>query len=106
VTKLALVLSLWDKVAEEKRSPRDFLRERFPLLHQYLTAQGEAWNWATFGVSAQGGDYIRDDVKPTDAQLRQVAKLKKLDVPSKRITVISDQTTSHDLTEPIKWLLE
>ncbi len=103
--RVSIILSAWDKVAIELRTPQQFLRERLPLLYQYLTI-GNVWDWRVFGVSAQGGDYIRDDKPPTPEELAKVEELRNLDDPVRRISVISDVDHAHDLTEPLAWLLE
>jgi hypothetical protein len=58
-----------------------------------------------YGVSAQGGDYETDNEKPSPTQLERINELKALDEPSLRIKVVSENTVSNDLTEPIAWLM-
>jgi len=103
--RLAIVLSAWDKVEVEGRGPQQFLAERLPLLKQYLNSNADGWEWKVYGVSAQGGDYEKEDERFTGAQLEKLNELKALDEPSMRIKVVSDTSTSSDLTEPISWLM-
>lgn len=101
--KLAVVLSAWDKVEEDEVSPERFLELHLPLLHQYL-AHGLTAGWAcrTFGVSAQGAEYDDNNGAPSpDAD-----RMRDMEVPSQRIKVVVGGVTSHDLTEPVNWLLE
>jgi hypothetical protein len=100
--RLAVVLSAWDKVEDDEVSPERFLELHLPLLHQYL-AHGLSAGWAhrTFGVSAQGADY--DDVK--GAPSAEADRMRDMEVPSQRIKVVVGHATSHDLTEPVNWLL-
>jgi hypothetical protein len=104
--KLAIVLSAWDKVEEEGRSPSLFLEERLPLLHQYLTSNADGWNYKMYGVSAQGGDYQKEGEHLSDAKLKRLNELKDLDEPSMRIKVVSDSSVTSDLTEPLAWLMD
>ncbi len=101
--KLAVILSAWDKVEAEEVTPERFMELHLPLLHQYLThGLEESWALKIFGVSAQGADY--DDaggVPGADAE-----RMREIEVPSRRIKVVNGASTSHDLTEPLYWLLE
>jgi hypothetical protein len=101
--KLAVVLSAWDKVEDDEVSPERFLELHLPLLHQYL-AHGLTAGWAhrIFGVSAQGAEY--DDVN--GAPSPEADRMRDMEVPSQRIKVAVGGATSHDLTEPVNWLLE
>lgn len=103
--RIAIVFSAWDKVEDEGRSPDLFLEERLPLLKQYLDSAADSWECKIYGVSAQGGDYEREDETFTGAKLDKLNQLKALDEPSMRIKVVSNASTSSDLTEPISWLM-
>ncbi len=41
----------------------------------------------------------------TDAQRTELEALRTLDRPSLRIKVVSEAGESHDLTEPVAWLM-
>lgn len=99
--RLAIILSAWDKVAVERLSPDKYLARKLPLLAQYL-AHGvtPGWQVRIYGVSAQGGDYDDDNSKSDEAE-----SLRAEDVPSKRIQVVLGDAQSHDLTNPLHWLL-
>jgi hypothetical protein len=103
--RVAIVLSLWDKVEAEGLTPKTFLAQQLPLLDQYLRSTTDGWTWQVYGVSAQGGDYETDNEKPTPTQLERINELKALDQPSLRIKVVSENTVSNDLTGPIAWLM-
>jgi len=100
--KLAVILSAWDMVEDDEVSPERFLEMHLPLLHQYL-AHGLNAGWAKniFGVSAQGAEY--DDVN--GAPSAEADRMRGMEVPSQRIKVVVGNATSHDLTEPVNWLL-
>lgn len=99
--RLAIILSAWDKAARLGLTPEEYLARRMPLFSQFLEHGLRAdWEVRIYGVSAQGGDY--DDEKTT---LPEADRLRDVDVPSKRIRVAYAGGESHDLTEPLQWLL-
>ena len=100
--RLAVILSAWDKVEAEDVAPERFLELHLPLLHQYLVhGLGAGWELRIFGVSAQGADYDDVDGAPSE----DAERMREMDVPSKRVKVMVEDATSHDLTEPVYWLL-
>jgi hypothetical protein len=99
--RLAIILSAWDKAAGRRLTPEEYLAKRMPLFSQFLThGLNLGWQVRIYGVSAQGGDY--DDQK---SSLPEADLLRKVDLPSKRIQVAYAGAKSHDLTEPLQWLL-
>ena len=101
--KLAVVLSAWDKVQNDDVSPERFLELHLPLLHQYLAhGLADGWSHRIFGVSAQGAEYDDVEGKPS----AEAEMMRGMEVPSQRIKVVVGDVTSHDLTEPVNWLLE
>ena len=102
--RLAVMLSAWDKVAEEGLGPEAFLNAKLPLLGQYLRANVDDWNPHVYGLSAQGGEY---DLNKDDAPPKAEAEaLRSLDQPSDRIRLLLGNNETHDLTEPLAWLME
>lgn len=100
--RLAVILSAWDKVEIDEVSPERFLEMHLPLLDQYLShGLGAGWELRVFGVSAQGADY--DDEK--GGPIADAERMREIDVPSQRIKVVVGDATTHDLTEPVYWLL-
>lgn len=100
--RLAIILSAWDKVAVRRQTPKDYLASKMPLFHQFLShGLCPDWEVRIYGVSAQGGDYD-DDVN----SLPEADRLRDISVPSTRIQVVYDGAPSHDLTEPLQWLLK
>ena len=93
--KLAIMLSAWDKVSVEMLTPNNFLKQHLPLLYQYLSSSSEWLQSRIYGISAQGGDYN------TQAQ-----SLREQDTPSERIQLIYNDSKTHDITEPLVWLME
>ncbi len=81
IHRIAIVLSAWDKVEEEGQSPERFVGERLPLLKQYLDSGADGWQWKVYGVSAQGGDYEKENEPLTGPKLVKLNELKALDEP-------------------------
>lgn len=104
--RVAVVISAWDKVAPEGRTPSTLLEERMPLLQQYLDHGELGHPWKVFGCSAQGGDYEPPPDSKIEWSREEVKTLRLLDKASDRIQLVADDTNSHDLTEPIAWLTE
>ncbi len=99
--RLAIILSAWDKAAGRRLTPEEYLAKRMPLFSQFLThGLDRDWEVRIYGVSAQGGDY--DDEKSSSPEAE---RLRNVDLPSKRIRVAYAGAESHDLTEPLQWLL-
>jgi hypothetical protein len=91
--RLALVISAWDQLKEEGTTPAKWLSDELPLLVQFLESNRRLFDYTVYGVSAQGGDY---------AQAEQLTEM----TPSERILVVgADVKNSHDLTEPLLWLM-
>lgn len=102
--RLAIMLSAWDKASGEGLSPQAYLEKKLPLLAQYLRSSPDRWTSRVYGLSAQGGDY--DPIDPRAALNPDAEKLRNLDHPSTRIRLVADGKESHDLTEPLAWLME
>jgi hypothetical protein len=99
--RLAIILSAWDKAVGRGLTPQEYLARRMPMFSQFL-AHGldPRWEVRIYGVSAQGGDY---DSKTS--ALAEAKRLREVNTPSERIRVAYAGTESHDLTEPLQWLL-
>lgn len=102
--RLAIMLSAWDKAAGEGLSPQAYLEAKLPLLAQYLRRGADGWTFRIYGLSAQGGDY--DPVEPDAARKPEAEALRNLDRPSTRIQLVGGPQETHDLTEPLAWLME
>ncbi|UHQ19023.1 hypothetical protein LVB87_12645 [Lysobacter sp. KIS68-7] len=101
--RLAVMFSAWDKAKGERLTPIEYLEQKMPLLAQYLRRNADGWDWRVFGVSAQGGDYeqVSDDAAPVP----EAERLRNLDCASVRVQLVSATGESHDLTEPLQWLM-
>jgi len=94
--RLAIILSAWDKAEAMNLSPEGYFQVHLPLLHQFLSYCNDFSEINIYGVSALGGDLESEE----DAK-----RVKAEDVPSRRIKVVEDGKTHHDLTVPMKWLM-
>lgn len=102
--RLAIMLSAWDKVADEGLDPEAFLNAKLPLLGQYLRRSPDHWDWRVYGLSAQGGEY--DSMKEDAAPSAEAEALRNLNQPSARIRLLRGGAETRDITEPLAWLME
>ena len=105
--KLAVVLSAWDKIEGEGQgiTPEQYLADELPLLDQYLRHGLDRWDVRVYGLSAQGGDFERDEETDDEDRNERVAEIRALEDASDRIRLMVPEL-SKDLTEPIAWLTE
>lgn len=101
--RLAIMLSAWDKACDEGLEPDNFLKQKLPLLWQYLQQGADGWTYQIYGLSAQGGDYDPNEEGANPAP--QAEALRALDCASSRIQLVGPLEKTHDLTEPLKWLM-
>jgi len=102
--RLAVMLSAWDKAEREQLAPLEFLEAKLPLLAQYLRRGADQWDYRVFGLSAQGGEY--DRVEPNAVPTEEAKELRGRPRPSTRIRLVTGGRETHDLTEPLSWLVE
>lgn len=101
--RLVIMLSAWDKAEGEGLAPVAFLEAKLPLLAQYLRQNADGWTWRVCGLSAQGGEY--DPAESGKDSVPEAEKLRQMDHPSQRIRLSAGPSESHDLTEPLAWLM-
>jgi hypothetical protein len=94
--RLSVVVSAWDLVKDQS-TPEQWVKDKLSLLHQFLSTQGPKVQAKYFGISAQGGDI--EDPTAVDA-------LRKRTKPSDRIQVYDGAERIHDITAPIKWVIQ
>jgi hypothetical protein len=109
------MISAWDKVEGERLTPDAFLRQKLPLLAQYLEAARDNWTPRVYGVSAQGGEYDGNEAnvqvvngeapKKKATKGRDAEQLREVDIAANRIRLVSAERESNDLTEPLQWLM-
>ena len=101
--RLAVVVSAWDRVSEHD-SADAFIRARMPLLWQYLHFAPHHFEWRSFGVSAQGGEYVDGTVEAAPPE--HLVELLRLEMASRRICLFGGSEISHDLTIPLEWVMQ
>ena len=101
--KIALFVSAWD-IVDQNLTPAEFIKKEFPLLHQYLTNAERDFDIRIYGLSAQGGVYVEEN--HTGELPQELRDLLDMNNASARIKLVSDEGLTHDLTEPISWLMK
>jgi len=92
--RLAVVVSAWDTVGEDM-TPDRWAGENLALLVQLLQSDPRV-QFAVFGVSAQGGDFERDD---------DVERLKPMPLAERGFAVRGDRPDRVVVTAPLRWVL-
>lgn len=95
--KVAIGLSAWDVKMAEGLSPEEFLKQRSPVLYNFIKYHFN--ECVFFGVSAQGFDY--KDMAEKGAEMRLKAR------NSDRAFIVFDKEKdpSADLTKPLNYLV-
>jgi len=60
--RIGVVVSAWDAVPTDQKAagPMQYLRDNFPLLHQFIETNGEEFDLQVFGLSVVSGDLKAD----------------------------------------------
>lgn len=93
VLPVAVAISAWDSILGYER-PDVWLRERLPLLEQYLAANVQKVPTAVFGVSAQGESWQGEHPSMLDS-----------DAAERSWIVDSQGRRRSDITLPVAWAL-
>lgn len=95
--RIGLVVSALDVLdgGPDENKPAQYLKSRLPLLSQYLKSNSDFFEWATFGVSGQGGDYKKDEQR----LLEHASAADRV-----RVVVNDEQAPTQDITAPLRWL--
>jgi hypothetical protein len=83
--RVGIVVSAWDLIGPSQ-TPQEWIRQRLPLLDQFVSSNTDWLTTSIYGISAQGGTYSPDTV---DALLRAHPR------PSKRIVVVGPGCDPH-----------
>jgi hypothetical protein len=98
--KVALVVSAWDLAPDGGTDAERWLRDRYPLLWQYLNNSEGILDLRVYGVSAQGGRLSKKKNGPGPDRERLLAIVPA----SRRIRIVGPEVTEHDITRPLLWL--
>ncbi len=96
LNKIAVIISAWDLIPDNCPSPKVYLDSVLPLFAQFLAANKQIYSIEVFGVSAHGGDPIREKDR-----LQQFVKA------TDRISVVGYEGVLLDsgIVAPLAWLL-
>jgi hypothetical protein len=100
--KVALVVSAWDLVPDGGTDAEKWLKDRYPLLSQYLNNSESILDVRVYGVSAQGGRLSKKEDGPGPDR----EKLLVVVPASKRIRIVGPEVAEHDITRPLLWLAD
>lgn len=92
--KISIMISAWDRI-KSNITPDAWLQVQLPLLDQFLRSNSPKNPYRVFGLSAIGG-----------ALETQKSKLMAVDPLDRPILQVGSKGISHDLTVPLKHLLE
>lgn len=98
IQRIALIVSAWDLVKSQYASPREWITKRLPLLNQFLLSNHDRVSVKFFGISAQGGSLGADN----SAMLSKGRQSERIDVATDK----PGEYHEHDITAPVKWLME
>ena len=100
VSQIGIVVSAWDMVKDHFNNPNEYLVRSLPMLHQFLNANCDTWDYRVFGISAQGGDYEKEK------DMRELTNLTDLSKRAKLYGISTEEAHPNDVTFPVKWLLK
>jgi hypothetical protein len=96
--RLAIMVSAWDLIKKHYPSPGEFIKNRTPLLEQFLRTNSDSFDFTIMGVSALGGDL--ENKEDTDRLQNETQ------YASERIEIVpATAGTEHDITRPLRWAL-
>src|SRR5205807_2671760 len=98
--RIGVVISAWDAVPKDQQlaGPLAYLRENFPMLHQFILANDGQFDFQVFGVSIVAGDLKNDE------EFKQTYLNGRPQDFGFVIHSLSDQVTcSSDITLPVAW---
>jgi hypothetical protein len=94
--RVTVIVSAWDLLRKLRQPPHKWLERRMPLLFQYLRATVGRDGFRVFGVSATGGNIENNEDR---ARLLQQDRCDRIEVAGEGVT------NSHDITEPMRCLI-
>ena len=98
--KVSLVVSAWDSVPDDGTDAKKWLKDRYPLLSQYLENSEGVLDLRVYGVSAQGGRLSKKKDGPGPDREKLLATVPA----SKQIRIVGPEVAEHDITRPLLWL--
>jgi hypothetical protein len=100
--RVGIVVAAWDRVPEDQKAagPERWIKSNLPLLHQFIKANDEDFEFAFFGVSVASGDLQADpEFKAAylDGDPRTAGEVVH--------TLAGKLETSRDVSLPVGWAL-
>jgi GTPase SAR1 family protein len=96
--RVSVIVSAWDLLKDTKyKTPEQYVEAKVSFLQQFLESNPELFDFKIYGVSAIGCSLDDKDAK---------LDLQKKTTPSERIEVVTADSSTHDITAPLKWALE
>jgi hypothetical protein len=101
--KVAVMVAAWDRVPQDRQAagPSAYLSQEFPLLSQFIEANDDKFDFASFGITVAGGDF---DHQP-EFKERSLSQ----DDPLSGGYVIHEfggtPAIDRDMTLPISWIM-
>jgi hypothetical protein len=97
--RVGIIVTAWDSVAVDFQfGPSDWIKENFPLLHQFCMSNQETFEFAFFGSSIFSGDPETDPDFADELSKKDPRSLGYVRYPP-------DNLESKDFTMPIAWAL-
>ena len=92
--KIKVIISAWDAYKDAK-CPSNLLKNKLPLVWQYLFSNEQLFNCEFWGISAQGGDLADESVKEQMLDYENAIE---------RIIVVNEDSNeiTHDITVLLK----
>jgi Double-GTPase 1 len=101
--RVGLVVAAWDRVPQDRQAegPSAYIAREFPLLAQFVQSNDDSYDFAAFGVSVAGGDFVHEPGFKEKS-------LNQLDPLSEGYAVHEldgGSVKDPDLTLPIAWVM-
>jgi hypothetical protein len=103
IRRIALIVSAWDLVKDQCASPAAWLEENMPLLQQFLDTNSDQFETRLYGVSAQG---VELNPQNQDEYKKNRSEILSLASASDRIAVVDGDSTTNNISAPLRWLMQ
>ncbi len=101
--RVGVVIAAWDAVPidQQPAGPAAYLKDNFPMLHQFIKANDDRFDFQVFGVSIVGGD-LKNDEDFRQTYLNGTPRDFGFVIQS----LSEPLTQSPDITLPVAWALQ
>jgi hypothetical protein len=100
--KFGVLIAAWDAVPleQQSRGPMRYLKENFPMMHQFIESNAESFDFQVFGVSIVAGD-LKNDEDFRKSFFESDPRAAGYVIHS----LVGKKSPSTDITLPIAWAL-